>query len=178
MKYTTNSGYGAVLAHLFRSLPFIPDVFVIGISSGELKPSSQLSYPLKKLIYHLQELYDIIKPRTEKNFEFSYKNVSKTCGYFSDVIQRDMRIYIHVRTKRTCSLLRRTKLSFEEDIMLWNGKICIPLDSQTEILAIHDDGHPGITIMQSLTNLHVYWPECTIDFVRKTEKCSFYRYRS
>lgn len=61
----------------------------------------------------------------------------------------------------------------EEDFVLWKESICIPLVPQPEILPMLHDGHPGITAMESLVKLYLYWTHCNIDIAQETKKCSF-----
>lgn len=67
---------------------------------------------------------------------------------------------------------KRSELSFEEDTLLWKGRVCIPAVLQEEVLAMLHDGHPGVTAMQSLAKLHVYWPKINADIIREIERCN------
>ncbi|KAG5861967.1 hypothetical protein JTB14_026958 [Gonioctena quinquepunctata] len=66
---------------------------------------------------------------------------------------------------------KRIELSFEEDLLLWKGRICVPLALQPGVLGMLHDGHPGITAMQSLANFHVFWPNINSDIAQEIEKC-------
>ncbi|KAG5864097.1 hypothetical protein JTB14_016254 [Gonioctena quinquepunctata] len=66
---------------------------------------------------------------------------------------------------------KRTELSFEEDLLLWKGRICVSLALQPEVLGMLHHGHPGITAMQSLAKLHVFWPNINSDIALEIEKC-------
>ncbi|KAG5895216.1 hypothetical protein JTB14_035388 [Gonioctena quinquepunctata] len=66
---------------------------------------------------------------------------------------------------------KRTELSFEEDSLLWKGRICVPLALQPEVLGMLHDGHPGITAMQSLAKLYVFWSNINSDIAQEIEKC-------
>ncbi|GJQ76524.1 hypothetical protein Trydic_g2227 [Trypoxylus dichotomus] len=66
---------------------------------------------------------------------------------------------------------KREELSFEERILLWQGRLCIPTSLRRDILEMLHDGHPGITAMQSYARLHVYWSKIDDDIVNFVKSC-------
>ncbi|GJQ70641.1 hypothetical protein Trydic_g23031 [Trypoxylus dichotomus] len=69
---------------------------------------------------------------------------------------------------------KREELSYEERILLWKGRLCIPTSLRRDILEMLHDGHPGIRAMQSCARLHVYWPKIdddSVNFVRSCQLC-------
>lgn len=70
---------------------------------------------------------------------------------------------------------RRNALSIEQECVLFENRIVIPLRLQMSLLKQFHRGHPGIQRMKSLARLHAYWPlmdaqieEC----VRNCDKCA------
>ena len=53
---------------------------------------------------------------------------------------------------------KRDSLSFEENILLWQGRIVIPKLLRAAVLATLHDGHPGIWAMRALARFYVWWP--------------------
>lgn len=68
---------------------------------------------------------------------------------------------------------KRSELSFEEDMLLWKGRICVPSTLRSSVLAMLHEGHPGTTAMQTLAKLHVYWPNINTEIAHEAENCHF-----
>lgn len=68
---------------------------------------------------------------------------------------------------------KRSELSFEEDILLWKGRICVPSTLRSSVVAMLHEGHPGTTAMQTLAKLHVYWPNINAEIAHEVENCHF-----
>nr|XP_022914005.1 uncharacterized protein K02A2.6-like [Onthophagus taurus] len=66
---------------------------------------------------------------------------------------------------------KREELSCEEDLILWKGRKCIPKSLQYPTLKMLHDGHPGITAMQSIARLHVYWQNIDADIEKYVQGC-------
>ncbi|XP_059059126.1 uncharacterized protein K02A2.6-like [Achroia grisella] len=66
---------------------------------------------------------------------------------------------------------KREQLSFEDGIILWNGRLCIPKKLQSAILEMLHDGHNGVNAMQSLARLHVYWSNIDKDIQNFSKHC-------
>lgn len=49
-------------------------------------------------------------------------------------------------------------LSVQECILLWKGRICTLSVLHKQVLQMLHGGQPGISAMESLARLHVYWP--------------------
>ncbi|XP_063363538.1 uncharacterized protein LOC134652296 [Cydia amplana] len=67
---------------------------------------------------------------------------------------------------------KRDQISYEDGILLWNGRLVIPETLRPQILEMLHDGHNGITAMQSLARLHVYWPNIDKDILTFSKRCS------
>lgn len=67
---------------------------------------------------------------------------------------------------------KKNELSFEEHILLWKGRICIPISLRAEVLKMLHDGHPGINAMQSMAKLHVFWPNINEDICNFSKSCT------
>nr|XP_022910195.1 uncharacterized protein K02A2.6-like [Onthophagus taurus] len=66
---------------------------------------------------------------------------------------------------------KRDELSFEEGVLLWNGRVCVPTLLRERVLGMLHDGHPGTSAMLSLARLHVYWPKLDVDINYEVDKC-------
>ena len=53
---------------------------------------------------------------------------------------------------------KRESLSFENGILLWSGRIVVPLVLRKQVLALLHEGHPGIWAMRALGRFYVWWP--------------------
>ncbi|XP_052750706.1 uncharacterized protein K02A2.6-like [Galleria mellonella] len=67
---------------------------------------------------------------------------------------------------------KREQMSFEDGIILWNGRLCIPKKLQSAMLEMLHDGHNGVNAMQSLARLHVYWPNIDKDIQNFLKRCT------
>ncbi|XP_026752395.2 uncharacterized protein K02A2.6-like [Galleria mellonella] len=67
---------------------------------------------------------------------------------------------------------KRNEMSFEDGIVLWNGRLCIPNTLKQSILEMLHDGHNGTTAMQSLARLHVYWQNIDRDILAFSKRCN------
>ncbi|XP_052753094.1 uncharacterized protein K02A2.6-like [Galleria mellonella] len=67
---------------------------------------------------------------------------------------------------------KREQMSFEDGIILWNGRLCIPKKLQPAMLEMLHDGHNGVNAMQSLARLHVYWPNIDKDIQNFLKRCT------
>lgn len=53
---------------------------------------------------------------------------------------------------------KRDCLSFEENILLWQGRVIIPERLRFRIWKMLHEGHPGICSMKDLAKFYVWWP--------------------
>ena len=53
---------------------------------------------------------------------------------------------------------KKDELSYEEEILLWRGRLVIPASLQENVLFILHEGHPGASAMRSVARLNVWWP--------------------
>eukprot|EP00731_Ephydatia_muelleri_P006604 Em0003g852a len=67
---------------------------------------------------------------------------------------------------------KRDSLSFEENILLWQGRIVIPKPLHDAVLATLHDGHPGIWAMRALARFDVWWPNIDEEVEMYVKKCS------
>ena len=67
---------------------------------------------------------------------------------------------------------KRDSLSFEENILLWQGRIVIPKPLHDAVLATLHDGHPGIWAMRALARFYVWWPNIDEEVEMYVKKCS------
>lgn len=75
---------------------------------------------------------------------------------------------------------KRTELSYEQDTLLWRGRIIVPTVLRTAVLDILHDGHPGVTSMLDLARFTAYWPGMDDDvekYVRSCQSCQEARAR-
>ena len=67
---------------------------------------------------------------------------------------------------------KRDSLSFEENILLWQGRIVIPKPLHDAVLATLHDGHPGIWATRALARFYVWWPNIDEEVEMYVKKCS------
>ncbi|KFD64072.1 hypothetical protein M514_12590 [Trichuris suis] len=67
---------------------------------------------------------------------------------------------------------RREELSYEDRILLWQGRIVIPKVLHPAVLQIIHDGHLGICAMKSIARFYVRWPGLDSDIERYVRNCS------
>ncbi|KAL5475687.1 hypothetical protein EMCRGX_G006136 [Ephydatia muelleri] len=67
---------------------------------------------------------------------------------------------------------KRDTLSFEEGILLWQGRIIIPDIFRKTVLSMLHDGHPGIWAMRALARFYVWWPSIDKEVEEFVKKCS------
>ncbi|KFD59941.1 hypothetical protein M514_07281 [Trichuris suis] len=67
---------------------------------------------------------------------------------------------------------RREELSYEDRILLWQGRIVIPKTLRPAVLQMIHDGHPGICAMKSIARFYVWWPGLDSDIERYVRNCS------
>ncbi|KFD59170.1 hypothetical protein M514_28651, partial [Trichuris suis] len=53
---------------------------------------------------------------------------------------------------------KRTELSFEDGVLLRQGRIVTPTRLRDRVLAMLHEGHPGIGAMKSMARFQVWWP--------------------
>ncbi|KFD54652.1 hypothetical protein M513_04352 [Trichuris suis] len=53
---------------------------------------------------------------------------------------------------------KRTELSFEDGVLLRQGRIVTPTRLRDRVLAMLHEGHPGIVAMKSMARFQVWWP--------------------
>uniref|UniRef100_A0A5S6QM96 RNA-directed DNA polymerase n=1 Tax=Trichuris muris TaxID=70415 RepID=A0A5S6QM96_TRIMR len=66
---------------------------------------------------------------------------------------------------------KRDELSFEDRILLWQGRVIIPPVLRRQVLEMVHDGHPGICAMKSIARFHVWWPGLDNDIERYVRGC-------
>lgn len=69
---------------------------------------------------------------------------------------------------------KREALSYEDKILLWQGRIVVPAKLRQGILKALHEGHPGAAAMKSLARFHVWWPNIDDQieqFVRNCHAC-------
>jgi len=58
---------------------------------------------------------------------------------------------------------QRQEISFEENILLWRGRIVVPSDLQTSVVQILHEGHPGVCAMKELAKFYAWLPHIDDD---------------
>ena len=66
----------------------------------------------------------------------------------SDRISPELQPYFH----------RRNELSTEDGVLLWGGRVVIPLVLREQLLRLLHQGHPGIVGMKAKARAQVWWP--------------------
>ncbi|KAL5470941.1 hypothetical protein EMCRGX_G029003 [Ephydatia muelleri] len=66
---------------------------------------------------------------------------------------------------------KRETLSFEENILLWQGRIVVPTALHRNVLDTLHEGHPGIWAMRALARYYVWWPHIDDDVETYVKKC-------
>ena len=66
----------------------------------------------------------------------------------SDRVSPELQPYFH----------RRNELSTEDGVLLWGGRVVIPLALRGELLNLLHQGHPGIVGMKAKARTQVWWP--------------------
>ncbi|BES98488.1 Integrase core domain [Nesidiocoris tenuis] len=69
---------------------------------------------------------------------------------------------------------KREELSYEEDVLLWHGRIIVPQSLQQDVLADLHEGHPGEEAMKSIAKLQVWWPQidhASESYVNRCKSC-------
>ena len=67
---------------------------------------------------------------------------------------------------------KRHELSYEEGVLMWQGRIVIPSSLRASVLHILHEGHPGITGMRAVARTHVWWPNLDKDIEGHVHACS------
>ena len=66
---------------------------------------------------------------------------------------------------------KRETLSFEENILLWQGRIVVPTALHRNVLDTLHEGHPGIWAMRALARYYVWWPHIDDDVETYVKQC-------
>ncbi|XP_026319414.1 uncharacterized protein K02A2.6-like [Hyposmocoma kahamanoa] len=69
---------------------------------------------------------------------------------------------------------KRTELSIENKILMWQGRIVIPNTLRKATLEYLHTGHPGISAMRALARFYVWWPSIDDDieeYIKRCRKC-------
>lgn len=66
---------------------------------------------------------------------------------------------------------KRLELSFEDKILIWNGRLVIPKVLRQSVLHVLHNGHPGITGMRAVSRCHVWWPRIDKDIEHHVQLC-------
>ncbi|XP_031328872.1 uncharacterized protein K02A2.6-like [Photinus pyralis] len=126
--------------------------------------------PKRSQLLHLRLHHLCVTRKTLKSGTSADPVLRKVCDYTNGRWPEKK----HLAAELIPYFEKREELSVEEGILLWKGRICVPAGLQSEILKMLHDGHPGVSVMQSLARLHVYWPRIDTaieDFVRKCYPC-------
>jgi transposase InsO family protein len=67
---------------------------------------------------------------------------------------------------------KRAELSLEENMLLWRGRIVVPVSLQTTMLQLLHEGHPGISAMRDLAKFYAWWPHIDDDIEHQVASCS------
>ena len=67
---------------------------------------------------------------------------------------------------------KKDELSFEEGMLMWKGRIVIPMSLREEVMEILHEGHPGSSAMRSIARMHVWWPAMDKEVETFLKKCS------
>uniref|UniRef100_A0A0A9W822 RNA-directed DNA polymerase n=1 Tax=Lygus hesperus TaxID=30085 RepID=A0A0A9W822_LYGHE len=66
---------------------------------------------------------------------------------------------------------KRLELSYEEKLLLWQGRLIIPASLRKSVMEVLHEGHPGITGMRSVARCHVWWPKMDADIELHVKTC-------
>ena len=66
---------------------------------------------------------------------------------------------------------KRDSVSYEDGILMWQGRIIVPEKFRTTILETLHDGHPGIWAMRALARFYVWWPNIDRDVEQHVRGC-------
>lgn len=66
---------------------------------------------------------------------------------------------------------RKSEISVEEGVILWNGRVVIPDLLKNKVLATLHEGHPGIAAMRALSRYYVWWPKIDSDVEKWVKGC-------
>lgn len=67
---------------------------------------------------------------------------------------------------------KRDELSFEDNVLLWQDRVVIPMAVRKAILAHLHEGHPGVVAMRSLARYTVWWPKIDDDIEHLVRTCT------
>uniref|UniRef100_A0A5S6QPI0 RNA-directed DNA polymerase n=1 Tax=Trichuris muris TaxID=70415 RepID=A0A5S6QPI0_TRIMR len=66
---------------------------------------------------------------------------------------------------------KKDELSFEDGILLRQGRIVAPTRLRDRILAMLHEGHPGIVAMKSMARFQVWWPGIDKEIEKHVNQC-------
>ena len=66
---------------------------------------------------------------------------------------------------------KRDSVSYEDGILMWQGRIIVPEKIRTTILETLHNGHPGIWAMRALARFYVWWPNIDRDVEQHVRGC-------
>ncbi|CAB0007785.1 unnamed protein product, partial [Nesidiocoris tenuis] len=67
---------------------------------------------------------------------------------------------------------KRTELSYEENLLLWFGRLIVPEKMRKAALRVLHEGHPGITGMRAAAKSHVWWPNIDREIEHHVSSCT------
>ena len=66
---------------------------------------------------------------------------------------------------------KRDSVSYEDGILMWQGRIIVPEKFRLTIVETLHDGHPGIWAMRALAHFYVWWPNIDRDVEQHVRGC-------
>ena len=66
----------------------------------------------------------------------------------------------------------RDELNLEEDVIMWGGRVVIPLSCKKEMLKELHHNHPGIVRMKGLARMHMWYPGINKDIENVVQNCA------
>lgn len=67
---------------------------------------------------------------------------------------------------------KRAELSFEENVLLWRGRVVVPNILQETMLQLLHEGHPGVSAMRELAKFYSWWPHIDDDIEHQVAACA------
>ncbi|KII60616.1 Transposon Ty3-I Gag-Pol polyprotein [Thelohanellus kitauei] len=77
----------------------------------------------------------------------------------------------HIHKQHISYFEKRGSISIEEDLMMWNDRIVIPIKTRRNVLKWLYEGHCGISGMKSMARPYVWWPHISHDIEELVKTC-------
>uniref|UniRef100_A0A5S6QLW0 RNA-directed DNA polymerase n=1 Tax=Trichuris muris TaxID=70415 RepID=A0A5S6QLW0_TRIMR len=66
---------------------------------------------------------------------------------------------------------RRLELSYEDHVLMWQGRIVVPTALRLQIQEVLHESHPGIVAMKSMARFYIWWPGVDKDIAKMVNEC-------